>query len=267
MSADEVLIHGANMGSSSGYGATATVDADPITTEVIRYGLEAAADQMRLTLKRTAFSPIIYEMTDFGVALYDPQIRLLAQGRALPLFMGTLGYAVEAALERIGGPENLDPGDIIFSTHGYDIGSHQQDATIVVPGFYEGELVGYAVIKAHHMDIGAKEIYCTDTSDIWQEGAIFPGVKLYRAGELQEDMYRTIVANSRMPNALIGDLSAQIGAARIGLEQFTRLIERTGLESFWQSVERMFDHGESVIRRFLEQVPDGSYVADRKSVV
>ena len=65
----------------------------------------------------------------------------------------------------------------------------------MIPGFVDGQLVGYAVIKAHHMDIGAKAPYCTDTTDIFQEGVIFPGVRIYRAGELQSDMYRTLLAN------------------------------------------------------------------------
>ena len=77
-----------------------------------------------------------------------------------------------------------------------------------MPAFLGGELVGYAAIKAHHMDIGAKELYCTDTVDIFQEGAIFPSVKLYRRGVLRRDMYRTILANSRLPRRWSGDLAA-----------------------------------------------------------
>ncbi len=235
--------------------------ADPVTTEVIRHGLDAAADQMRVNLCRTAFSYVIYEMTDFAAALYDRDIRLLAQAKALPAFLGTLGFCVEATLARIGGEEQLRDGDVIFSTYGYDIGSHQQDATVIVPGFFEGELVGYAVIKAHHLDIGAKDPYCTDTTDIFQEGAIFPGVKLFSAGVRNEDLYRTILANSRMPQALAGDLSAQIGSARVGLRELERLLTRFGRERFDSAVERIFDHGERTIRDFLRAVPDGRYRA------
>ena len=102
-------------------------DADPITTEIVRRGVEAAADQMRLSLRRTAFSTLIYEMTDFAAALYDRNVRLLAQGQAVPLFMGTLSFAIESSLARIGGEQNLEPGDVILNTYGYEIGSHPQD--------------------------------------------------------------------------------------------------------------------------------------------
>lgn len=253
----EIVRHRAGIGSSGGMSSS---DADPITTEVIRHGLDAAADQMKLTLRRTAFSPVIYEMTDFAAALYDREVRLLAQAQALPLFLGTLSFCIESAVAKVGGPEALEPGDIIFSTYGYDIGSHPQDATIVVPAFHGGELVGYAAIKAHHMDIGAKEPYCTDTVDIFQEGTIFPSVKLYRAGVLQEDMYRTIVANSRLPQALIGDLHAQVAAAHVGLAGYYALIDRYGIDTVRASVERMMDRGEAVIRHFFESIPDGRYV-------
>ncbi|MBS1870282.1 MAG: hydantoinase B/oxoprolinase family protein [Actinobacteria bacterium] len=235
--------------------------ADPVTTEVIRYGLEAAAEQMRVSLCRSAFSPAIYDGLDFGAALYDREVRLLSQAKAMPGFLGTLGFCIEAMVGRVGGPEALREGDVVFSTYGYDIGSHQQDAVVVVPGFFEGELVGYAVIKAHHLDIGAKAPYCTDTTDIFQEGTIFPGVRIYSAGVRNEDLYRTILANSRAPEVLAGDLNAQIGSARVGLRELNRLLERFGRTRFEAAVERILDHGERVVRNFLAGVPDGRYSA------
>lgn len=235
--------------------------ADAVTTEVIRYGLEAAADYMRVTLCRTAVSPVIYEMQDFAAALFDRDMRLLAQARSMPGFLGTLGFAVEAMVGRVGGPEALREGDVIFSTYGYDIGAHQQDATIVVPGFFAGELIGYAAVKAHQLDIGAKDPYCTDTIDIFQEGAIFPGVRIYAGGVQNEDLYRTILANSRAPKALEGDLRAQIGCAQVGLRELNRLLERFGRERFDGAVERIFDHGERVMRTFVSGLADGTYRA------
>ena len=78
--------------------------------------------------------------------------------------------------------------------------------------------------------------------------------------EREEDMYRTVLANSRLPAALAGDLNAQIVAANVGLSALSRLIERYGRESFQAAVERIFDHGEATVRHFLERIPDGRYV-------
>ena len=175
--------------------ASADRATDPITTEVIRNGLVTAAEQMKVVLCRAAYSPVIYEMYDFACALFDREVRVLGQGRGMPLFLGTLGPSVTAIVEAVGGEESLRPGDVLFSTYGYEIGSHQQDAAVVLPGFHDGELVGYAAVKAHHLDVGAKAPYCTDTIDLFQEGVIFPGVKLWREGVRQEDLYRTLFAN------------------------------------------------------------------------
>src|SRR6476646_10766673 len=103
------VVHRAGLGA-----ATGVVDADPITTEVIRHGLNSAAEQMKRALIRTAFSPVIYEVVDFAVAIYDRQIRLLAQAPSLLIFMGTMSFCVEAAVAEIGGEGALDPGDIVL---------------------------------------------------------------------------------------------------------------------------------------------------------
>jgi N-methylhydantoinase B len=243
-------------------GAGSAADADPVTTEVIRHGLNAAAEGIKRTLIRTAMSPIIYEVLDFAAVLYDRQMRLLAQAPSLPGFMGTMSFCVEGAVEEVGGEGELEPGDVILLNDPYKTGSHQQDAAVVMPVFLpDGELVGYAAIKAHWLDIGAKAMYATDTTDVWQEGTIFPGVKLYSRGELVEDVLKIVTANSRLPKMVVGDINAEVAGVRVGARELVRLVERYGTETFWNCVERMYDHGEAVVRGYIEQLPDGRYVA------
>lgn len=232
-------------------------DIDPVVTQLIKNGLEAAAEQMGVALRRTAFSPMIYDTRDYAGALYDRDVRLLAQMRCLPTFVGTLNFIVEAAIEKLGGAEMMQPGDVIVSSYGYDTGSHSLDVGIVVPAFLDGEVVGYVVNKAHNLDLGAKAMFTTDSTDIWQEGAIYPSVRLYKGGELDEDLWRTMLANSRLPDALSGDISAQIGACQVGLQAFLRVLRRYGTETVWAAADAIFDHSEEVMRRML----------DRKSVV
>jgi N-methylhydantoinase B len=242
-------------------GSGAAVDADPITTEIVRHSLNSAANQMKRALIRTAFSPIIYEVLDFAVAIYDREVRLLAQAPSLPIFMGTMSFCVEEAVRAVGGEGALDPGDILLYNDPYGTGSHPQDAALVMPVFLDdGTLVGYSTVKAHWLDIGAKDPYATDTVDVFQEGAIFPGVKLIRRGERADDLYRTVLANSRMPREVEGDIKAEITAVRTGAEGLLRVIRRFGMVRFRESVERMFDHGEATVRSYFEKIPDGRYV-------
>jgi len=235
---------------------------DPITAEVIRHALNSAANQMKRALVRTAFSPIIYEVLDFAVAIYDRDVRLLAQAPSLPLFMGTLNFCVEAAVANVGGPDELKPGDVLMYNWPYGTGSHAQDLAVIMPVFLDrGALVGYTVIKGHWLDIGAKDPYCTDTVDVFQEGTKFPGVRIYREGKLNDDIHRMIIANSRMPKAVLGDLDAQITGCRVGAKGLLEVIARFGLDSYQNAVELIFDHGERVVRGYFEKIPDGRYVA------
>src|ERR671932_2201137 len=131
----EPIVYRAGRGTASG-----AVDADPITTEVIRHGIDSAANQMKRALVRTAFSPVIYEVLDFAVAIYDRRVRMLAQAPSLPTFMGTMSFCVEAAVEAVGGEEALEPGDIVLYNVPYGTGSHPQDAATVMPIFVGGEV-------------------------------------------------------------------------------------------------------------------------------
>jgi N-methylhydantoinase B len=236
--------------------------ADPVTTEIIRHALNSAAKQMKRAMIRTSFSPLIYEALDFAVVLYDRHMRLLGQAPTQPFFMGTMGFCIEAAVEAVGGESALDPGDVIIYNRPYGTGSHAQDCAVVMPVFLGGgELVGYAANKAHWLDIGALAPYCTNTTDVYQEGVVIPGIKLYRRGELSADVHRIILANCRFKQAVEGDIRAQIASLHVGARELVRIIERYGLPTFNGCIESMFDHGERVVREFIRKVPDVVYRA------
>ena len=131
---------------------------DPITTEIIRSGLNFGSRANEKTLIRSAFSPIIYEVLDFASAIYDKNYCMLAQSPSLPGFMGTLSFCVEQSVKEVGGEENLFDGDIIIYNNPFGSGSHSQDAAIVKPVFLNNELIGYTAIKAHWLDTGQKHL-------------------------------------------------------------------------------------------------------------
>ena len=232
---------------------------DPITTEIIRNSLNSAAEQMKKALIRSSFSPIIYEVLDFASAIYDKDYCMLAQSPSLPGFMGTLSFCVEQAVKEVGGEENLFEGDIIIYNNPYGSGSHSQDAALVKPVFIEEKLIGYTAIKAHWLDTGGKEPYSTDTVDVFQEGTIYPGLKLYNKGVLVEDIYKLIVANTRVPKAIVGDLNAQLNGVIAGANALKRIVNKFGYELFYNSVLEIYNHGEKLVRKSLKKIPDGIY--------
>lgn len=240
--------------------ATGRADrADAITTQIVRNALNSAANQMKRVLIRTSFSPIIYEAMDFAVALYDREVRMLAQAPTVPAFMGTMSFCVEAAVEAAGGESGMEPGDIVLFNLPYGTGSHAQDMAVVMPIFRDTTLVGYAVSKGHLTDIGAKAPYCTDSIDLFQEGVIFPGVKLYRRGELVKDIFKMMLSNSRAPNAVKGDILAEVACVRAGADELLRVIDRFGVQVFQDCCERMYEYGEAVVRDFISRIPEGRY--------
>jgi len=234
---------------------------DPITVEVIRSFYQSTARQMRSTLVRAAFNPVIYEMIDFSIGIYTRDAELIAEGPGIPFFMGTLTFAIRSIVKHLGIDKIYD-GDVLLSTYSYWTGSHPQDAVIIRPIFVDGRVFGYTAVKAHWMDLGAKDIYGTDTTDIWQEGLQLHAVKVVKRGKLDEEIVGIIRANSRMPTEVIGDLTAEISACGHGVRRILELVQKYGAETVEQATASILDHGERIARGAIKAMPDGQWSAE-----
>ena len=234
---------------------------DPITVEVIRSYFQSTARQMRSTLVRAAFNPVIYEMIDFSIGIYSRDAELIAEGPGIPFFMGTLTFTIRSVMKHLG-VDNVHEGDVLLSTYSYWTGSHPQDAVIICPIFVDGKIFGYTAVKAHWMDLGAKDIYGTDTTDIWQEGLQLHAVKVVKRGKLDEEIVGIIRANSRMPTEVIGDLTAEISACRHGVKRILELVQKYGADTVEGAAVRILDHGERIAREAIKAMPDGTWSAE-----
>ncbi|MFC3959138.1 hydantoinase B/oxoprolinase family protein [Halovivax cerinus] len=236
-------------------------DVDPATVEVIRNYLTSAATEMQRTLVRTAYNTIVYEILDFGISLYDADLRLVADSPGLAIFLGSNDAGIENAVAHVG-RENLEPGDVILCNYPYWSQAHTLDVLVVAPIFVDDELVGFAACRAHWLDLGAKdEGYVLDSTEVYQEGTVFPGTKVYKGGEPDEEILDIIRFNSRMPDKVLGDLNAQIAALRTGARRLQELHERYGSATVDASIERLFDHGARTARDAVADLPDGSWTA------
>ncbi len=241
------------------------VHVDPITVEVIRHGLASAADEMKINLMRTAYNPIIYEVLDFSVGLFDAAGDMVAQAAGLPIFLGNLGPSVKQIIADVG-TEVMRPGDVYLINDTYTVGTHLNDVVVCSPVFLADAttLVGFAASRAHWLDVGAVSPggWTTDTTEIYQEGIRLRSIQLYRAGELNRDVYRILEDNVRYADSVMGDLRAQMAAARTGERRFIELIDRFGLEAVWAATEEMFRLEEAVSRAAIAVMPDGVYEAE-----
>ncbi len=238
---------------------------DAATVEVVRNYLTSAATEMQRTLIRTAYNTIIYEILDFGISLYDRDRNLIADSPGLALFLGANDYALEKLVEHVG-EENMNPGDIILMNYPYWSSTHTLDVGVFAPIFRDvdgdPELIGYAATRAHWLDLGAKDAgYVLDSTDVHQEGMIFPGTKVYKQGEPDEEVLDLIRFNSRIPDKVIGDLNAQIAAIRTGTKRLRELHDKYGSETVDACIDRIHAHGERTAREAVRDLPDGTWSA------
>ncbi len=240
-------------------GAAQTSNINPVVTEIVRNGLIAVTEEMKTNLMRTAYNMIIYEALDFTVGLFDAQGNTVSIGLGLPMFIRGMSDTVKAKLSHFG-PENIEPGDILLTNDAYITGSHLNHMTFTVPIFHEGELVALSCCMAHWPDVGGT--LDGSTTDIYSEGLQMPIVKIYRKGEINEELVSIIKTNVRLPERAMGDFRAQVAAVKIGEKRFLEMIRKYGRDDVLGSIEAIMDQSEAITRERVRNIPDGVYEAE-----
>ena len=235
---------------------------DGSVAEVIRNYLIAVAQEMRGTLLRTACSPVIYEVLDFGISVYDRKLDLIAEGPGLTSFLGANDYSIRKLVEYLG-EDSFNDGDIVMSNYPYWNAAHSYDATLTAPVFdQEGILFGFLLVRAHWMDLGAKDPgYVLDSTDMHQEGLIFPGTKVVKRRIVDQELIEIIRFNSRMPDVVIGDFNAMVASIRTGERRMQEVLRKFGRELVEQSIVQILDFAERGTARALMDLPQGSWSA------
>ncbi len=232
--------------------------------EVIHKASVFIAEEMGVALKRSAFSPNIRERMDHSCAIVDRSGRIVAQAEHIPVHLGSFRVGVENTLkwiEREG--VELFEGDVIILNDPYIAGTHLNDVMVLTPIFYRGKLAGYAVNKAHHVDVGGPQPGSINPSarSIYEEGVIVPPVKLYSRGELARDVLRFFVENSKTPRITLGDLNAQIAANSMGVSRVRELFDRYGLKKVLEGWESSIEYARRSVAMELSSWPQGVYEA------
>ncbi|MEV5410455.1 hydantoinase B/oxoprolinase family protein [Thermopolyspora sp. NPDC052614] len=227
----------------------------PIELEVITGTIRSAEVEIEAAVERAARSPMIRDQHDYRVGLYDARGRKLT-GRSY-------GSLVEPIFEFFG--DDINPGDVFFWNDPYNsAGScgHIPDLCTTVPIFYGERLLGFAQVFGHHDDVGG----CVPGSlpvqvrDQWGEGLVVPPIRLYHKGVLDEQAFRIIERNSRLPEHLRGDLDSEIGACRLGSRRLIELADRYGVEALEGAFDAIIENCAATIRsELLPKIEDGVY--------
>lgn len=240
---------------------TEPVQLDPIAVEINWNGLKSIADECFLTLMRSAFSTNIKERHDHSTAIADRNGRLIAQAEnALPIHLASMSGLIRLILKQYAG--TIAPGDIFIANDPHAAGgSHLPDINMAMPVFDGGELVAFVANIVHHADVGGASVGSMSggLNEIYKEGLRIPILRLFRKGEVQDDIMRMLLLNMRLPEERLGDLNAQIAAAKLGVKRVSDLIRQHGPAYLERLFDEIVERTNQRMRAAIARVPDGEY--------
>lgn len=233
---------------------------DGVTLEVMRNALQSIAEEMGVTLIRTALSPNIKDRKDCSTAIYTRDGRLAAQAEHIPLHLGLMQSVVKEVLKAYP-VEELNPGDALIINDPYISGSHLPDICIFVPVFYEGELAAIMANLAHHVDVGGKTPGSTPTNatSIFEEGLRIPPVKIMKQGIFDRDLMKVLSHNVRTEFEFNGDIRAQIAANSVGAKRLVELMDKHGREKVLYYLEEIIQYSERSLRESIKSLEKGTW--------
>lgn len=233
-------------------------DINPVTRRVVGGAFNAIAREMAQVLFRMSNSSIIRESEDLGCGIFDAQGRELCESESSPMHIGSLPAYIRGFMTGLEG--RVFEGDIILHNHPYFGASHTPDMCVAMPIFHDGRLLGFAASTAHLIDTGAAAPGLNiDLIDVFAEGTLFNGVKLYERGVRNEGVWSLLRDSVRTPDSNAGDIEAMIAAVRLGRTRFKKLIDRYSLETVLGTAYYWMDYSERRLRAEIEKVPDGDY--------
>ncbi|MBL8206529.1 MAG: hydantoinase B/oxoprolinase family protein [Blastocatellia bacterium] len=242
---------------------------DSVTLEIFKSLYTSVAEEMGASLRRTAFSPNIKERRDYSCAVFDRRGQIIAQGDHMPVHLGSMPMSVRAAIERC----ELNPGDVIILNDPYAGGTHLPDVTLVAAVYEETTAhrssvtshrpLFYVANRAHHADIGGSTPGSMGkATEIYQEGLRIPPMHLVTRGQLNEEFLNLFLANVRVNAERKGDLTAQLGALRVGADRLREIVARYGFTECDAYARHLIDYTARMMRHTIAALPDGVYTAE-----
>ncbi len=228
---------------------------DPARFEVVKNALLSAAEEMKIVLAKTAYSPLLKVAGDYSCGIFNARGEMVAQGPDLPLHLGSMPDAVRSVA--LAFPDVAD-GDVFIHNDPYHGGSHLPDGNVVMPAFFAGQLLGFGCVRAHWPDIGsATPGSYGAVTEIYGEGLRLPPIRLYRNGVPDPGIEAIILANVRTPAERLGDLRAQVAANRRAVQRMLGLAEKYGAAELLRIMDAVLDYSETMMRQALRALPDG----------
>jgi N-methylhydantoinase B len=245
-------------------GSLPNAAADPVTVEVVRYGLVAAAEQMATSIERSARSQVIREMLDYSTALFDLDGGIVAQSTRIPVHLNSMTRALQTMLAEHFPLADWAEGDIFCTNDPYAGGQHLPDIMTFSLVVADGEPVAICGSLGHHLDVGGRGpgSYGADATEIFQEGFRISPCRIATGGEVNPLFFRLFSANIRVPSKTLADLQAQIASLDIGRAEVLRMVDRYGPQLFVSAMNELVRNSEQRMRQAIAALPDGRFEAE-----
>ena len=240
---------------------SATVTVDPVLLEVIRNALVAGAEEMNISIWRTARSTVVRETLDYSTALFDGRGNAIAQSTRIPIHLNSMSVCLEDIVLHHIPLDQWNDGDVILTNDPYCGGQHLPDFVVFQPLYVNGERVAIAAAIVHHIDVsgGAAGSYFAGAKEVYHEGLRIPPVKLVEGGVTNEAIVAIVRQNSREPEKIGGDLQAQIASLAVGARAIERLAARYDNAVILSAMDAILAQSEAVMRETIAAIPDGTY--------
>lgn len=226
---------------------------NPILLEVFKNRFISIAEEMGVTLNRTAFSPNIKERRDFSCAIFNDEGEMIAQAAHIPVHLGSMPLSVKEAINNI----EFNMGDMVILNDPFKGGTHIPDVTIIAPVFVDNikKPQFYVANRAHHADMGGMSAGSMPIStSIFQEGLIIPPLKIIEKDIIDKKLLNLILNNVRTKNEREGDFTAQFMANKVGIRRICELIEKYNLSTVREYALYLMDYSEKILRDFISNL-------------
>jgi N-methylhydantoinase B len=231
---------------------------DPVTLEILWSRLVTVTNEQATALQRTSFTPIVRESGDLSAAVFDAKGRMLAQAvTGTPGHINSLATGMKHFLDAFP-PKTLVPGDILITNDPWKTSGQLNDLSVVTPVFRNDRLVGFFGNCCHAMDIGGRGL-SADASEVFEEGLYLPMLKLYKAGEPNEDLLAILAGNVRAPFEVLGDVHAQVAGNQVGVDRLLEYLDDFDLPDLEGLSEEICARSERALRAAISALPDGDY--------
>jgi N-methylhydantoinase B len=226
--------------------------------EVAWNTLISIASEQAAAMVNSSFSAVLGEMEDLSAGVFDAAGVMMAQSvQGAPGHLGSLSLGVKHFCKAFPAAK-LAPGDVLITNDPWLVSGHKHDITVVTPVFLGKRLVGFTASNCHTVDIGGR-IFSAAGTDVYEEGLQIPLMKLFAAGERNDQLLAIIQENVRSPDLVIGDLMAQVSANETASRRLVEFMRDSDLSDLNALSRDITERTERFMRRAITAVPDGEY--------